>query len=1324
MPPKKVCVASAIRRRAAQVRHPGAWIGFFEWLVWSELRQVDVHILFGSASVDLRAVFGVHLPHFVDASATHRTAAVLLKNGEWRTSAPTGSALPTANHFVIGVPIAGRALVAPLEEVPSGQAKLGSARVFAAKAGWALKETDATGDCGPDTMAYHGKLARSPATWLTIRRELAAFMDERCCDEAWQNTFRLCQEASGPSGGEHSSPPITVGGMGPPAAVATAPLAPVASSQSPPGAFTGKPSANSPSVPHAAGGGVQPQGAPASSAEPAVAFMGPWLAPSAVTGPPKNIASPTGGALSSQAPLLAESSAVVSKLHPPAAPPPAGIAIPCASSCAAPSALAAASCQLVVSPPCFALAAPESRPPPEASAPMPGAIVEAAAPVAEAPSDTGAARRQTFIDFLNALPTDRRREITKDYSSYKAAEDVWAASLPPQAVHPEQRPQRRHTSSRLAYRRAVGSNFARWVAGPGAGSAAPLKDNPDITTTCTPPTDPPNHRSQRLRMVWSCLFCVLASCCPPPSWLVGGVGWGGERDGMRVFLFVSEDFLLTLRVYSGPVPKQDRVWLASCRKLAAGEAAAQTELSSHKQGGARASVATSKTPNTALMRRRLAQGPPYKCPLIRELLWDWFVDMRASVKGTLSPKFVLLKAREIATTILRAQRGHGKFILMPRLDKKWLYRWKRDKGVVFRKPNCRYKCSKAVLLRRLRAMWLNVIRVRRFAERLWHIDLAPRIFGIDEKPVHFNEAGSKNVRTLEISGAPEVVLKQNHAATRERVSVMTTVCSCPDVSSQPRLLPVEVLFKATSAKRTAKLEVPANRNVSVAWAEKGSYRAAHLMRFLERWLDPWTEERARTHDYRILFLDVATSHIGDEIRDFAWSRGYIVQYHYGCTTGVAQVNDTDCHGDFEREYLEFEQSQFNHRQLFEPWCVNRTPQEVLDDVVATWAVLDHTRSASGHKRNGLSNALDGSEDHLINRGALECWRELDMASERRAAIAEVDALFSSGEEVSAGGWRALVRHPEDPGVLTLEGAELEGALVAGEALWETEADLQAAEKDDAECLHGPGPAEKRAAESSCALGAGEEVVVTAPGDDPADIEEALVATKRLAKLRTLQRDLAAARVPAATFLVAKEVSQLERGLRAKGPAEKRANAVLRRTVEKRVADEAVVLRRKRAVAKKKAHNLRVVKATLAKAKALKKKAAAAKAAVKAKLAALPKTFSAKDCDEAGAAGRAAREACLERLKLRSPKLAFEAEANWDKIKKAYAKAYPNIVGKKAVGHTFIKQIDRVLERLVEHCSSETAYNKGGKTGGDPEAFAKFVARLSKDVPKLADVVVF
>ena len=57
-------------------------------------------------------------------------------------------------------------------------------------------------------------------------------------------------------------------------------------------------------------------------------------------------------------------------------------------------------------------------------------------------------------------------------------------------------------------------------------------------------------------------------------------------------------------------------------------------------------------------------------------------------------------------------------------------------------------------IERLRAMWLNVIRVQRLAQHLVGSDLAKAVYGIDEKPLRLNEGGSKCLRTLEIAGRP------------------------------------------------------------------------------------------------------------------------------------------------------------------------------------------------------------------------------------------------------------------------------------------------------------------------------------------------------------------------------------------------------------------------------------------------------------------------------------------------------------------------------------------------------------------------------------------
>jgi hypothetical protein len=189
------------------------------------------------------------------------------------------------------------------------------------------------------------------------------------------------------------------------------------------------------------------------------------------------------------------------------------------------------------------------------------------------------------------------------------------------------------------------------------------------------------------------------------------------------------------------VPKKDNTWLRGCLATAAchsGLSAARL-----KMGRSNAKRVTS---NRHLRRRRGLQGPPVKCGILREELYAWFVDIRGSLATTISPKFVLLKARQLADTIVQAQVHTGAFEAMPKINSDWLLRFKRDYGIVLRKPNLRFKCSKATLLARVKATWSNVLRARCLAEKLHGVDIGARMYGVDEKPIHFNESGSKATR--------------------------------------------------------------------------------------------------------------------------------------------------------------------------------------------------------------------------------------------------------------------------------------------------------------------------------------------------------------------------------------------------------------------------------------------------------------------------------------------------------------------------------------------------------------------------------------------------
>ena len=725
--------------------------------------------------------------------------------------------------------------------------------------------------------------------------------------------------------------------------------------------------------------------------------------------------------------------------------------------------------------------------------------------------------------------------------------------------------------------------------------------------------------------------------------------------------------------------------------------------------GRKPTPARARTPEHLLSRVRGNQGATYKSGELRELLWDWFVDIRASVATYLTPKIVKSKAKDLAEKILQQQRLCGCYAPLPSINRMWLLRWKRDKGVTLRKPNARFKCSKEKLMLRLRAMWINVIKVRYLASCLLDNDLSERIFGIDEKPLHMNEGGSKNIGTLEVAGAETVALKQNHAQTRERVSLMTSVSSCPAVAASGASMPLELLFRAKSNKRTRSLTIPPGMRVSVQYCEKGSYRTANIMLYLQRWLDPWTELRAARKDWRILLLDVAKSHLAPEVIALCHERGYCCMYHYGCTTGVAQVNDTHLHGEFSHIYLDLEQIAFCDMQLYDPSSITRSLQAVLDDSCGAWRACCHLKGVAGHKNNGLSNALDGSEDHLISTSldAGKLWQEMNLHDARQQAKVEVDEMLASGDITSFEQWQKLVVHPTDPGVRGMEGdgSEFDGEKDEDLPPWMTDEQRAMIMRDDAEVL----------------TDAVAKQLVTGEVEEPLRLE--LAAARRLARLKELRASMVGVRVPASAGLLDSEIRQVTRGLHAGGVTERQeASATIRAMMEGVAAKEREEVAKRQKASRRLKGIAQKQKTMKRKGKLRAKAKARAKASLKKKLEQLPVTFTMADAGEKGAKGQKAREMCLERLKLRSPELSFEQSIEWPDVKKAWCSAptFRKIVKLKPntdIGVHFLTEVNKILKELGNCYKGPTKFNKADPTLGDSKAFSQFFLRMQKDTAK-------
>ncbi len=424
-----------------------------------------------------------------------------------------------------------------------------------------------------------------------------------------------------------------------------------------------------------------------------------------------------------------------------------------------------------------------------------------------------------------------------------------------------------------------------------------------------------------------------------------------------------------------------------------------------------------RTARFSARRRRLGgQGRPQKAPLVHEELWHWFCTVKRSVKGRISPGLVMRKARALVEAYTAACLRQGVRADAPVLNNTWLRRWKLEHQVSFRHPNRKWKVPRAILLERLRITRSNVIRVRRLALLLADAGQAlpaeagqalPAdagqdlvMWNFDQSPFHMNEAGSKNQRSLELRGKPERVLKEGHAATRERWTANAMTVSDTTICGAGRIPPLEIMFRVAGSGAVLN---PRMRSYIPAWAAPwltvvtsptGSYKESDVLTYLETVLPAKTPDRP----WMLLLLDSYAAQTTDAVRRLAWERGFVVCIHGGGATGISQPNDTDLHQEMKRLYIELESADAVEQQRLRPSGVPvPRKQDCISWLASIWGMPElHEAAARGFKKVGLANALDGSEDALICREALQFWEELGMAAIRQEVMHDVDVEVAAG----------------------------------------------------------------------------------------------------------------------------------------------------------------------------------------------------------------------------------------------------------------------------------------------------------------------------------------
>ena len=155
----------------------------------------------------------------------------------------------------------------------------------------------------------------------------------------------------------------------------------------------------------------------------------------------------------------------------------------------------------------------------------------------------------------------------------------------------------------------------------------------------------------------------------------------------------------------------------------------------------------------------------------------------------------------------------------------------------FRKPNRKYKVAKWLVSSRYETMILNVARVRAATAAIFGYD--PHILNWDQSPFHHYETGAAEAKSLAVKGSI-VPLVEGHDDAKARWTANLCVTSDVDGLRRDGPPPAEMMFKGGDEIKRKLVAHLRNRGyaewVSSATSEKGSYRLADVIAFMEKHL--------------------------------------------------------------------------------------------------------------------------------------------------------------------------------------------------------------------------------------------------------------------------------------------------------------------------------------------------------------------------------------------------------------------------------------------------------------------------------------------------------
>ena len=259
-----------------------------------------------------------------------------------------------------------------------------------------------------------------------------------------------------------------------------------------------------------------------------------------------------------------------------------------------------------------------------------------------------------------------------------------------------------------------------------------------------------------------------------------------------------------------------------------------------------------------------------------------------------------------------------------------------------------------------------------------------QVINMDETPLYFDMPGSTTVNK---KGCREVRVRSTGAEKRR----LTVILAC---TADGNMLPPMVIFKGKRALKN--LRIPAGVVVRV---QPKAWNDADLTKvWIQQVLCRYTQKQ-----HALLVWDTFSGHMTEEVAEELQKKNISVAVIPGGCTSKIQPLDVSLNKPFKSscrsQWVEYLQQSIAQQEPGE--CIKTaSKQQVLDWVVQSNKDLDSKKELirKSFLVCGISNALDGSQNHFIR-----CAKELEQLKvayglEEDANESESDDPFDSGSE--------------------------------------------------------------------------------------------------------------------------------------------------------------------------------------------------------------------------------------------------------------------------------------------------------------------------------------